>query len=343
MSCQKRRTILACGMSSMRSNEIGIVVIGRNEGQRLINCLVSLRSHEGGLVYVDSGSTDGSVAAAKKFGAVVVCLDMAQPYCAARARNAGFAALMTAKPNTLFVQFIDGDCELVPTWLYAALPFIENRRDVAVVCGRRRERFPEQSVYNKLCDIEWNSPIGESEACGGDALMRVEAFQEVGGFRSTLMAGEEPELCARLRERGWKVWRLDAEMTRHDAAMTRFSQWWLRAVRSGFADAEVCCLHMSSTIAAKERRGVARALIWAGLLPLVICVGSLFYPAVLVGAVIYPIQVARIAVRRSPMAVESWNYALYMMIAKFAQLEGILKYCWHRWRKQPVRPIEYKQ
>jgi len=74
--------------------QIAAIAIGRNEGPRLEACLASLRA--AGLtriVYVDSGSTDGSVDAATDTGAVVVPLDMSKPFTAARARNAGIAAL----------------------------------------------------------------------------------------------------------------------------------------------------------------------------------------------------------------------------------------------------------
>jgi GT2 family glycosyltransferase len=327
---------------SVNFDDLGIVVIGRNEGQRLIDCLISLKPHAGRVVYVDSGSTDGSPAAAEQLGAFVVRLDMTQAFTAARARNEGVAVIIARMPNVRFVQFIDGDCELVPTWLNIALAFIAEREDIAVVCGRRRERYPESSVYNWLCDIEWNSPIGEASACGGDSLVRVDALEGVGGFLPNLMAGEEPELCARLRLRGWKVWRLDTEMTRHDAAMTRFSQWWRRAVRSGYGEAEISCLHSSSGIVASEKRQVARSVIWGGLIPLIIGLGALFHPWVLAGALIYPLQVSRIAIRRGAKASESWLYASFMMIVKFAQLQGNLKYYLQRWRRQPVQPIEYK-
>ena len=321
---------------------IGIVVIGRNEGQRLIDCLTSLKPHKGAVVYVDSGSTDGSLAAAKELGAFTVSLDMAQPFTAARARNEGFAALMALKPDVRLVQFVDGDCELVPSWLGTALAFIVERNDVAVVCGRRRERHPEHSVYNRLCDIEWNSPVGEALACGGDSLVRVDAFKEVGGFQPQLMAGEEPELCARLRQRGWKIWRLDAEMSRHDAAMTRFSQWWLRAVRGGYGEAEISQLH--SNIAMNEKRQLASAMLWGGLVPLAIGLGAfLVHPAALIGTLIYPLQICRIAIRRGATQYDSWVYGLFMMIAKFAELEGNLKYFWAQWVKRPARPIEYKR
>jgi GT2 family glycosyltransferase len=326
----------------VKFDDLGIVVIGRNEGQRLIRCLTSLIGRERVVVYVDSGSTDSSVSEAGHLGALVVKLDLTQPFTAARARNEGFKALMAAKPDVRFVQFIDGDCELVPTWLDTALPFIANQKDVAVVCGRRREQFPERSVYNWLCEIEWNTPIGEAVACGGDSLMRVDSFQAVGGFRPSLIAGEEPELCARMREKGWKIWRLDADMARHDAALTRFSQWWLRAVRSGYGEAEVSRLHLRSGLAIREKRAVASAVVWGGLIPLVIILGALFYPIALAGVLIYPIQIWRIAARRRAMGPGSWTYAMLMTVAKFAQLQGNLKYLWHYWRGQPLAAIVYK-
>ena len=221
----------------MPSDKVAAVVIGRNEGERLKRCLASLQGLAQ-LVYVDSGSTDGSLQAARDAGAEVVELDMTAPFTAARARNAG-AALIDAP----FIQFVDGDCEVQPGWINAALTWLADRPEAAVACGRRRERAPEASVYNALADDEWNTPIGEATACGGDALIRTEAFLAAGGYRDDLIAGEEPELCLRLRRLGWSVWRLDEEMTLHDAAMTRFSQWWIRTRRAGHAFAEGAWLH----------------------------------------------------------------------------------------------------
>jgi len=102
-----------------------------------------------------------------------------------------------------------------------------------VVCGCCRERFPDRSIFNMLCDIEWDTPVGEANACGGDAMMRADAFGQANGYRDDLIAGEEPEICVRLRAVGWKIWRLGEEMTLHDAVMTRFSQWWNRTKLSG--------------------------------------------------------------------------------------------------------------
>jgi glycosyltransferase involved in cell wall biosynthesis len=325
----------------MSLDEVGCVVIGRNEGERLTSCLKSLKPAAKVVVYVDSGSTDGSVLVAERLGAIVVRLDKARPFTAARARNEGFARLMALHPDFQYVQFIDGDCELVPGWLDIAITFLAQRPDVAVVCGRRRERHPEASLYNRLCDVEWNTPVGQALACGGDSLMRAAAFEAVGGFRPQLIAGEEPELCIRLREQGWKIWRLGADMTWHDAAIKQFRQWWARTVRGGYGYIEVARLHQGRGSAIWIRES-ARAVLWGGLLPLAIAVGTLFHSTALCALVLYPLQIGRIAWSRGLGELESWTYGSFITLAKFAELQGILKFYGRRWRGRGIQLIEYK-
>ncbi|WP_299024018.1 glycosyltransferase [uncultured Sulfitobacter sp.] len=311
---------------------VAAIVIGRNEGARLIACLDALQGVSP-LIYVDSGSTDGSVAAAQARGAQVVALDMSQPFTAARARNAGLAELPV---ETQLVQFLDGDCVVQEGWLVQAQAFLGAHPDVAVVCGRRREVDPEASVYNSLIDDEWNTPVGEARACGGDALMRVDALRAVGGYRDDLIAGEEPEMCVRLRQAGWRIWRLDAEMTAHDAQITRFGQWWQRTKRAGHAYAEGAALHG----APPERHWVAekrRAVLWGALGPLAIIVLVLMFGVFgLLAAFVYLLQVARLA-RRGGL-----TWAFFSVIGKFAEARGVLGYYWRRISGGQKRLIEYK-
>lgn len=321
---------------------VGVVVIGRNEGERLRRCLESVRAGTRSLVYVDSGSSDGSAALAAGLGATVLALDMRRPFTAARARNEGMRRLQSLRPEIAFVQFVDGDCELVSGWLAAAQRFLEAESQVAVVCGRRRERFPERSVYNLLCDLEWNTPIGEARACGGDAMMRAAAFRQVEGFRDELVAGEEPELCVRLRAQGWKVWRLDAEMTLHDAAMTRFRQWWQRTVRAGFAYAEGVRLHGASP----ERHWLREwrsAWAWGVGLPLLALLGvAAFGPVAAWALAIYPLQVLRLGIRSHGIGKGRWARAFFLVAGKFPEAWGQAKsWLMHRRRQQAVL-IEYK-
>lgn len=322
------------------SMRIGLVLIGRNEGDRLIAALRSASGRATTIVYVDSGSTDRSVEAAAAMGAVTVRLDMNAPFTAARARNAGFAALMR-DPTVDFVQFIDGDCELDPRWLGVAAAFLETQPDVALVCGRRRERFPERSIYNKLCDMEWDTPIGETRESGGDFLIRREAFSEIAGFSEHMIAGEEPELCARLRRAGWKIWRLDAEMTLHDASILHFRQWWRRATRSGFAYASLRRLHGSGPDR-HSQRNVKSALIWGAALPAAIVVATLTYPPAAAAAAVYPLQAARIGLRQKHQGGDGLLYGAFVVLGKFAEALGIAKFAYARLRGREQPLIEYK-
>ncbi len=308
-----------------RKLTVGIVLIGRNEGARLIAALASTPDGVP-VVYVDSASTDGSVAAARQAGASIVELDMTLPFSAARARQAGYLALCHADPALEFVQFVDGDCTIDPSWLPEALAAMHARPELAAVCGRRREIAPETSVYNALIDIEWDTPVGDAEACGGDALFRRAAYDEVGGFDPALVAGEEPELCARLRTRGWRIARLDAPMTVHDAAILRFAQWWRRAVRCGIGYAQIWWVTRSRPIVLYGRN-VARALFWAVMLPIAAIVATPFFLAApLVLLAIYALQIVRMALRSPLPARLAWASAVLNIVGKFAEAWGILRF-----------------
>lgn len=321
---------------------IGAVVIGRNEGGRLVRSLASLCGEVGPIVYVDSGSTDHSVTHARLAGTEVVELDSALPFTAARGRNAGFAALRRRYPDLEYVQFIDGDCELDPEWVPEAACFLDQNPGVAVACGRRRERLPGASIFNRMCDWEWDTPVGETRACGGDALVRARAFEEIGGFDPTLIAGEEPELCVRLRHAGWQVWRLDAEMTVHDAAMTRLSQWWRRGLRGGYARAEGVALHGS----APERHGVRemlRTLLWGLALPIAVMTAVALFGVNGLGLLaVYPLQIARLAVRSEASGCMGWERATLLTAVNFPEVLGMFSYWLSRSARRPQRLIEYK-
>lgn len=313
------------------------VAIGRNEGQRLVRCLDSLLAAGfRQIVYVDSGSTDNSIAEARARGVTVVRLDMAKPFTAARARNAGVAALGGAL-GPGFIQFIDGDCILDPGWLPQAIRFLAETPQAAAACGRLREVAPEASLYNRLIDHEWNTPVGQARACGGIALFRAAAFHAAGGFNPDLIAGEEPELCLRLRQSGWQIWRLDAEMARHDAAMHRFGQWWRRTRRAGYSYALGAALHGR----APERHNVAqtrRALIWGLGIPLAATLGAvLVHPLLLALLLAWPLQAIRLWRRDGDLV-----RAVFLTLGKLPEALGVLEYGLKRMVRRDQRLIEYK-
>jgi GT2 family glycosyltransferase len=327
---------------SQRLNDVAVVAIGRNEGDRLKACLRSVADVAALVVYVDSGSTDDSVAFARSLGVDVIQIDMSVPFTAARARNAGWRRVRELAPQVGLVQFVDGDCAVAEGWLAAATAFLAGRPDVASVCGRRRERFPERSIFNQLCDIEWDAPPGQTKACGGDVMTRMVALEAVGGYRDASIAGEEPELCVRLRAAGWKVWRLGAEMTAHDAAMTRLSQWWKRSMRTGYTYAEGAALHGSPPERHKVRES-RRAWLWGLCVPVGVLLGAaLLGPWVLWGLLIYPLQMLRLYLAaRYPARIRAW-WAFFTVAGKFAEAAGQCRYLALHWSGRRAHLIEYK-
>ena len=326
------------------ASDVGIVLIGRNEGERLRRCLASLPAGVP-VVYVDSGSSDGSLELASGAGAVAVALDASAPFTAARARGEGLERLRREHQDLELAQLVDGDCQLSPAWLPAALAEIRSDPRLAVVCGRRRERFPEASVYNRLCDLEWDTPAGEAQECGGDALVRIAALHEVGGYRVSMIAGEEPELCFRLRAAGWKIRRIPVEMTLHDAAISRFGQWWKRQVRAGYAYALCFALHGSSAerFRARELRSI---LFWALAVPAAaVVLGAIYRPLAVLPLALYVVLYRRVRDARLGRDSEIRHARLdaaFCVLGKFAHLVGLARFGWDRLRGNREQLIEYK-
>ncbi|MEO1589835.1 MAG: glycosyltransferase [Cyanobacteria bacterium J06632_22] len=324
---------------------IGIVAIGRNEGDRLKRCLCSLPA-DWPVVYVDSGSTDGSVAFAKSRGVEVVDLDLSIPFTAARARNAGFERLIEQHPDVTYVHFIDGDCELIEGWIAAARQQFAQDPRIAVICGRTVEKYPTATRYNQLADMEWDTAQpGEVTACGGIALMKVNAVQAVNGFNPQLICGEEPEMCLRMRRQGWKIWRLAVPMTYHDADMHHFSQWWKRMIRTGWAVAEGYALYGQAPEQYMQRE-YRSGWLWGLTFPLLSL--ALLWPShgvSLLFLLVYPLLAVRIYQgrrRHGDSPAKSRLFALFITLSKLPQVLGQLKYWRLRWQGRTPQLIEYK-
>jgi glycosyltransferase involved in cell wall biosynthesis len=323
---------------------VGVVAIGRNEGERLRRCLRSFPPGLAAVVYVDSGSTDDSTAFARSLGFEVLALDTSIPFTAARARNTGIEKLRAIAPSVRFVQVVDGDCEIIAGFIETALESLEADPSVAVVCGRRRELYPNASRYNRLCEMEWNTPVGEASACGGDALIRLEAFDAAGGYDPSLIAGEEPEMCFRIRRAGYRILRIDRDMTRHDAAILRFGQWWKRTVRGGHACAEGYHRHPEDAWHRKQIRsnwfwglglpGLAIGLAWSSS-------GASLSLLGLYGVSALRNQRYRMRVHKDT-GRDAALYAGYCVLGKLPELIGVLQFHLNRLRGRRSTLIEYK-
>ncbi len=319
---------------------VGVVVIGRNEGERLVACLRSLENKAERIVYVDSGSADDSIQEARRAGADVVVLDKRKAFTAARSRNAGAATLMAGE-RPVYIQFVDGDCEIAAGWLQRGAEYLERHPDVAVVFGAVEEKFPEKTFFNRMIDREWRGEPGPADFCGGIAMFRTAAFDDAGGFREDLIAGEEPELCVRIRQEDHGIVRLETPMARHDADMRTVGQWLKRARRAGHAFAEVSTLHRGSPqrIWARE---TLRALLWTGLAVLSLVAGAFVHPAFLIGLAIFPLQIVRMGFRDKPLTADSFRHAALMMLQKPWEAAGVLQFWRKRFTGGRTELIEYR-
>lgn len=319
---------------------VAAVAIGRNEGDRLRRCLASLAAEGIPTIYVDSGSTDDSLTIARAAGATIVELDTTTPFTAARARNAGFKALQE-QGLTPYVQFLDGDCTLVPGWIAAATAFLDSHPDHALVTGWRSEIAPETSIYNAICDHEWHRPAGDIATCGGDMFVRSDAFIQINGFNPAIIAAEDDDVCLRLACAGHRLHRLPLPMTRHDAAITRLSQFWRRATRAGHGFAEIGRLHPPHF-----RAEIRRSLLFGALLPALALAGlvtSLWLTtAALALTALSTLRTAQGLRREGVPPRNATRFALLFTLSKPADALGMARYHLRRLRGHAPRLIEYK-
>ncbi len=335
-------------MDSKNTPSLSVVIIGRNEGQRLIDCINSVRAMDDlpenlEIIYVDSDSTDGSPERALALDVQVILVHPDRP-AAAIGRNAGWRAAQAP-----LVLFLDGDTILQPDFIKQALLELADPK-VAVVCGCRRELYPQNSIYQRVLDLDWIFKPGFAEFCGGDTLIRRHVLEEVDGYNPLLIAGEEPEMCQRIRTRGYTILHIKQVMTKHDLAINSFSQYWQRTERGGHAYAEVSTMVQDTAIPLWQRessKNIFNASALVGLFGIGL-VMSLFLTAwwpLLLSVGLFALLSVRSAWRARWKSTNKLTLFLYGFHSQFQHIPiafGQLSYFYHRWRGKRRRLIEYK-
>lgn len=333
--------------NTSKTSLVGIVVIGRNEGQRLLLSLQSMQSSRCPLIYVDSGSSDDSINIASQLTDIVHPLSPSKPFSAARARNEGFENLTSLFNTIRFVQFVDGDCILSNGWLDAAqAALIEDTRRAAVV-GHLHESNPHLSVYNRLCALEWKSSPGDLTnfgALGGISMVRVDVFKSLNGFTENVIAGEDSEFGVRLSLAGYRVTKINHDMAIHDANMTSFGQWWRRSVRAGHAIGQRAEMNGKTIVkdCVQERKST---LFWGVFLPVLASI--LLIPThglsliISFAYVFLGIKVYLYRRKQGESAGDAMIYAKFIVLGKFANGLGLIKFFLNRFKKR-YEIIEYK-
>jgi GT2 family glycosyltransferase len=338
------------GTTNQKPGLVSVVVIGRNEGARLERCLAAVAAmardgFETETIYVDSGSSDGSVALAERMGATTVALNAARPT-AAMGRNAGWRIARGS-----IVLFLDGDTVLHLRFVADSLGEF-TQPEVAVVWGHRREMFPQATIYNRVLDLDWIYAPGWTLFCGGDALFRRAVLETTGGFDETLIAGEEPELCRRILGLGFRILHVDRAMTGHDLGITRFSQYWRRAARAGHAYAEVSERFRGTAQPfwlEDAKRNRRRALALIAILMLGVAGGAIdrtgfpWPPLMFEGALaVLFLRTAWKARWKSSDRAAVLMYGVHSHLQQIPIFLGQMEFFWNRWRGKRAGLVEYK-
>ena len=181
--------------------------------------------------------------------------------------------------------------------------------------------------------------------------MRRSVLEEVGGYDEGLIAGEEPEMCRRMRARGYEILHIDHPMTGHDLAIRRWSQYWRRAVRTGYAYAAVSSRFAGTDSPfweADARGNLIRGTFWTALfvlsLPAAVLLGSVLPP--LLSCLLFLLLAARSAGKvawKSPDRITRFLYGIHSHLQQIPMLVGQIKYHLDRKARRSRKLIEYKQ
>jgi glycosyltransferase involved in cell wall biosynthesis len=176
--------------------KISIVVPAFNEEKILGSSLAAIKQsaqalhpHSWELIVCDNNSTDRTTEIARAAGATVVFERQNQ---ISRARNRGAAA---ATGDWLI--FVDADSFPTPA-LFARAVTLMNQRNCAG--GGCLVKLDEHHLWSSVLLLFWNTVSRTMRwAAGSFIFCDARLFREICGFSTDLFAGEELDLCKRLK------------------------------------------------------------------------------------------------------------------------------------------------
>jgi GT2 family glycosyltransferase len=217
---------------------VTVIIKALNEQARIAHAvetaLAAVSAVGGEVVLADSASTDRTVAIASAYPIRIVQLMDPRERCCGIGPQLGFQ-----HSRGEFVYLMDGDMALDPAFLAQALAFLAQHPEVAGVGGRVVERNLDHLEYRERQAREACEPHrvpGPVDRLDGGAMYRRLAIQEAGYLSDrNLHSYEEFDLAARLRARGWKLWRLPEVSVSHEGHRTPALRLLARRWASGYA------------------------------------------------------------------------------------------------------------
>lgn len=285
---------------------VSVIIKAFNEEKNICaaieSSLAAVAEVGGEVILADGHSTDRTVELAAQYPVRVVQLVNARERCCGVGPQLGYQ-----HSRGEYVYLLDGDMRMVPGFLPEALSFLAQHPEAAGVGGRVAELNTESLEYRErgLRAAAHLSP-GEVDRLDGGGLYRRRAIEECGYISDrNLHSYEEFDLAARLRARGWKLWRIAVDAVTHYGHDVPPYQLLLRRWRSGYACG-----------AGELVRGAIgqphMRLVWRGIRELRIYLGVLAWWCILLGIALWPLPAtarvgAFIATAVAPLLVMAWR------------------------------------
>jgi glycosyltransferase involved in cell wall biosynthesis len=185
--------------------KVTIIIPARNEEQYLAKCLESIAridypQDSVEVIVIDNGSTDQTVSIAHQYKAKVYTKEGN----VSALRNFG-----AKEASHEILAFVDADCSLPSHWLKDAMSFLCLKNVGAVGCWYK---IPEKK--SSWVEVVWDAHMKSRRNIIGDVnwvpsgnfILPKAVFNEVGGFDEVLFTSEDVDICARIRNKGKRIY-----------------------------------------------------------------------------------------------------------------------------------------
>ena len=195
---------------------VSIIIKALNEEQRIAaaieTSLVALQAVGGEIILADSHSTDQTISIAQKYPIRIVQLANPDERCCGIGPQLGYQFAQGE-----FIYILDGDMEMHPEFLPAAIDIMKQQPELAGVGGQVVEMNTESLEYiSRMERASVHMLVGEVDRLDMGGLYRRAAIEQVGYFSNrNLHSYEEFDLAVRLRAKGWQLRRLGMPSVRH--------------------------------------------------------------------------------------------------------------------------------
>lgn len=247
---------------------VSVVIKALNEEHHIESCVASAvaaaNALSGDVILADSGSTDRTIDIASRYPIKIVQLaDVSQ-------RRCGIGPQLGYQfAEGKYVYILDGDMELDPEFLPAAIQEFEGDAKLAGVAGLVEEQSDGSVQFRGRKARNFEGTPGDVEWLDMGGLYRREAIQQVHYISNrNLYAHEEKELGLRLSTKGWRLTRLPIKSITHyghtEATLSLLKKRW----RSGylFGAGQVIRASIGKAYFAEVLRGQRHLLLTLGLM-----------------------------------------------------------------------------